>query len=172
MSATTDETAIPPAKAPAVGMRWRLIPAGLLMAFGILVLILIAGILGTLIAEKYADFKAFDGANSPELSRQSLMGMGLLASLGLAMFAAGRLIWRRKFVIGLLVAALCYPLGAFGTKWMLSSPVPAPHEVPGSNQPRPQRFDDRRRKPAAPLASLPPNFNRTFSARIAARILG
>jgi hypothetical protein len=132
-------------------LRWRLIPAAILMVFGILNIALVAVILSALLVKDHFNLKLFEGPNSPELSPHSLAGMGLVVCLGVAWCIAGRLIWRKKVLAGLLLAVVSYPLGAYGANWMFSSALESPKSVPDLNQPAfpPPRFDNRRKAPPA-----------------------
>lgn len=170
MSEIVVEPVSTPIEIPKASIRWRLIPASLLILFGILELILVVVIFGALIAGKYIDIKLFDGPGSPELTSESLSGMGLLCCLGVAWIVAGKLIWRRKFVIGLAVALLAYPLGTLGANKMFSSRPEMRESPPSTTQPqrqqRPPRFDDQRRKAPPPLAIAPFDADEQTVARV------
>jgi hypothetical protein len=64
----------------------------------------------------------------------------------------------------LLIAAITYPLGAFGANWMFSSqpkstptiPAVDPNAIP---QMQPRRMDNLRRRGPPPLASTPSCFD-------------
>jgi len=137
-------------------LRWRLFPAAFLMIFGVLGVLLVATILAALLFDQGSAVKRFfDGPNSPELSPKSLGGMACCTGFGLAWVGAGWLIWRKKHVAGLLVAAISYPIGTYGADWMFSSSMSPPVNEPNLVAPPVQqpRFDDRRRRPPPmPLA--------------------
>jgi hypothetical protein len=123
-----------------------MIPAAFLIFFGIIELVMITFILGALLYGKTADIELFNGPNSPELSQKSVSGMMMLGGLGLAWILAGRFIWRRKYLIGLLFVLASYPLGVTGSSWMFSSPFRLSKEPPASAPIQP-RIDNRPRVP-------------------------
>jgi hypothetical protein len=155
VSAIVEEQATPAIESPTRSFRWRLFPAAFLMIFGLLEVLLIVVVLAVLMLEPTLDLKLFHGPNSPELTPKSLRGMACLVALGLTWFSAGWMIWRKKYLAGLLVAVLSYPIGALGANSMFSSSVKQPAMEPNSVPPPMQqpRFDDgRRRRPPMPLA--------------------
>jgi hypothetical protein len=93
----------------------------------------------------------FKETNSPELTPKSQKGMARCFVAGFVWFAAGRLIWKRRFATGLIIAFLVVPFGVTGAKWMFSSPPRPPASGPTNSAPmmRPQ-FDNFRRKPPPP----------------------
>ena len=148
MSATVDDTTTP--EVESASFRWRLIPAAILMVFGVLEIGVVAVIFGTLLVGRHFDLKLFDGPSSPELSPLSLRGMALLLSFGATWCLAGKLIWRKRVWTGLLLAVVSCPLGAFGANWMFSSKpgqTPRNSDLKQSPFPPPPRFDNRRKAP-------------------------
>jgi len=146
----------PPAETPAVkGFRWRLVPAAFLMLLGIAGMVLVAIVFGALAIGVAKDYDFFKGPNSPELSQRSLTGMAILFGCNLLWFAAGRLLWKRKYLAGLLLAVVAYPLASEGVNRMFSSSVEHKTSPPVDRQPPMRRFDEPRRRRPPPLAAVP-----------------
>jgi hypothetical protein len=164
MSTTVDESTTEAPRSTERSFRWRLVPAAFLTTFGVLQILLVVVVLGAVLVGRFFAFKLFDGPNSPELTSRSLGGMACIAGLGLAWIVGGRLVWRKRYLAGLLIAAISYPLGAFGANWMFSSqpkstptiPAVDPNAIP---QMQPRRMDNLRRRGPPPLASTPSCFD-------------
>lgn len=146
----------PPAGTHAeVGFRWRLAPAAFLMLLGIAGMILVAIVFGMLAAGATKDYDFFKGPNSPELSQRSVSGMAILFGCNFLWFAAGRLLWKRKYLTGLLLAAVAYPVATAGATRMFSSNLEQKTSPPVDIQPPMRRFDEPRRRRLPPLAANP-----------------